>query len=150
MQSIATPSLITAACNLLNNLIFIGLHEVVRQIYEHSIDKYLFGYVYKEKSVKHINYISSTELFYLISFISRCLNEIPKDNGSRKSLSHYVDVLEMYISICTVLTNCITHSNEYTAVILFSSDSLYTLFSFLNIDLYRKYTLQTYFKYKSS
>ncbi|KAM0726292.1 Rotatin [Formica fusca] len=109
MQLIATPSLITAACNLLNNLIFIGLHEVVRQIYEHSIDKYLFG----------------------------CLNEIPKDNGSRKSLSHYVDVLEMYISICTVLTNCITHSNEYTAVILFSSDSLYTLFSFLNIDLYQ-------------
>ncbi|KAL6436580.1 hypothetical protein ACFW04_004801 [Cataglyphis niger] len=109
MQSIATPSLITAVCNLLNNLIFMGLHEVVRQIYEHSIDKYLFG----------------------------CLNKIPKDNGSRKSLSHYFDVLEMYISICTVLTNCIMHSNEYTAVILFSSDSLYTLFSFLNIDLYQ-------------
>ncbi|GAB1865817.1 Rotatin [Camponotus japonicus] len=107
MQSIATPSLITAACNLLNNLIFIGLHEVVRQIYEHSIDKYLFG----------------------------CLNEIPKDNG--KNLSHYSDVLEMYISICTVLINCITHSNEYSAVVLFSSDSLYTLFRFLNIDLYQ-------------
>lgn len=150
MQSIATPSLITAACNLLNNLIFIGLHEVVRQIYEHSIDKYLFGYVYRKKSVKNTNYISSTDLFYLISLFSRCLNKIPKDNGSRKSLSHYFDVLEMYISICTVLTNCIMHSNEYTAVILFSSDSLYTLFSFLNIDLYRKYTLQTYFKYKFS
>jgi len=43
MQSIATPSLITAACNLLNNLIFIGQYEVVRQVYEYSIDKYLFG-----------------------------------------------------------------------------------------------------------
>lgn len=45
LQSIATPSLITATCNLLNNLIFIGQHEVVRQIYEYSIDKHLFGYV---------------------------------------------------------------------------------------------------------
>ncbi|KYN02662.1 Rotatin [Cyphomyrmex costatus] len=108
MESIATPSLITAACNLLNNLIFIGQHEVVRQIYEYSIDKYLLG----------------------------CLTEIPKDIRSRKSLSHYSDTLEMYISICTVLTNCITHSNEYAAVVLFSPDSLYTIFCFLNIDLY--------------
>ncbi|XP_012536869.1 rotatin isoform X2 [Monomorium pharaonis] len=109
IESIATPSLITTACNLLNNLIFIGQHEVVRQIYEYSIDKYLFG----------------------------CLTEIPKDVRSRKSLSHYSDTLEMYISICTVLTNCITHSNEYATVVLFSSDSLYTLFCFLNIDLYQ-------------
>jgi hypothetical protein len=43
---ITTPALITAICTLLNNLIFIGQHEVVRQIYEHSIDKYLFWYVY--------------------------------------------------------------------------------------------------------
>ncbi|KAL0124951.1 hypothetical protein PUN28_006666 [Cardiocondyla obscurior] len=109
LQSIATPSLITAACNLLNHLIFIGQHEVIRQIYEYSIDKYLFG----------------------------CLAEIPKDIRNRKSLSHYFDTLEMYISICTVLTNCITHSNEYAAVVLFSSDSLYILFCFLNIDLYQ-------------
>ncbi|XP_011873858.1 PREDICTED: rotatin isoform X2 [Vollenhovia emeryi] len=109
LQSIATPSLITAACNLLNNLIFIGQHEVVRQVYEYSIDKYLFG----------------------------CLTEIPKDIRSRKSLSHYSDTLEMYISICTVLTNCIAHSNEYAAVVLFSADSLYILFCFLNIDLYQ-------------
>jgi len=68
MQSIATPSLITAACNLLNNLIFIGLHEVVRQIYEHSIDKYLFGYVHGKKSIKHYNYLSTTELFYFLYF----------------------------------------------------------------------------------
>ncbi|XP_011645189.1 LOW QUALITY PROTEIN: rotatin [Pogonomyrmex barbatus] len=109
IQSIATPSLITAVCNLLNNLIFIGQHEVVRQIYEYSIDKYLF----------------------------RCLTEIPKNVGSRKSLSHYSDTLEMYISICTVLTNCIAHSTEYAAVVLFSPDSLFTLFCFLNIDLYQ-------------
>ncbi|XP_011175426.1 rotatin isoform X1 [Solenopsis invicta] len=109
IESIATPSLITAACNLLNNLIFIGQHEIIRQVYEYSIDKCLFG----------------------------CLTKIPKDVRCRKSFSHYSDTLEMYISICTVLTNCITHSNEYAAVVLFSSDSLYTLFCFLNIDLYQ-------------
>lgn len=46
VQLVATPSLIATACVLLNNLIFIGQHEVVAQIYEHSIDKYLFGYVH--------------------------------------------------------------------------------------------------------
>lgn len=42
----------------------------------------------------------------------------------------------MYINICTVLTNCITHSNEYTFAANFSLDSLYKLFCFLNYDLY--------------
>lgn len=50
MGLIATPSLITATCNLLSNLILIGQHEVVGQIYEHSVDKYLFGYVWAEQS----------------------------------------------------------------------------------------------------
>ncbi|XP_025159510.1 rotatin [Harpegnathos saltator] len=109
VQLIATPSLIATTCALLNNLIFIGQHEVVAQIYEQSIDKYLFG----------------------------CLAEIPKDAGSRRSLSHYSDTLEMYTNICTVLTNCITHSNQYTAVVLFSADSLYTLLSLLDVDLYQ-------------
>ncbi|XP_032667797.1 rotatin isoform X2 [Odontomachus brunneus] len=109
MQLIATPSLIATACALLNNLIFIGQHEVVAQIYEHSIDKYLFG----------------------------CLTEIPKDVRSRRSLSHYSDTLEMYINICTVLTNCITHSNQYMTVVLFSADSLYILFCLLDINLYQ-------------
>lgn len=46
MELIATPSLITAVCSLLYNLIFnIGQHEVVRQIYEHSVDKSLFRYI---------------------------------------------------------------------------------------------------------
>lgn len=133
IQSIATPSLITAACNLLNNLIFIGQHEVVRQIYEHSVDKYLFGYVYKNICVIILSYC------VILIFCYRCLNDIPKDSGSRKSVNHYSDTLEMYINICTVLTNCIMYSNEYTAVVLFSPDSLYTLFCFLNIDLYRTY-----------
>lgn len=43
IELVATPSLITAVCRLLNNLIFVGKQEVVHQIYEHSIDKYLFG-----------------------------------------------------------------------------------------------------------
>lgn len=136
VQSIATPSLITAACNLLNNLIFIGQHEVIRQVYEFSIDKYLFGYV--ERSIV-LNYFFSSISSHLISHLLRCLTGIPKDIRSRKSLSHYSDTLEMYISICTVLTNCITHSNEYAAVVLFSPDSLYILLCFLNIDLYRMY-----------
>jgi len=63
MESIATLSLITAACNLLNNLIFIGQHEVVRQIYEHSIDKYLFGYVRKNIYTKLITRLQL--LYYL-------------------------------------------------------------------------------------
>ena len=40
LQFVATPSLISSICNLLNNLIIVGEHEVVRQIYEHSLDKY--------------------------------------------------------------------------------------------------------------
>ncbi|XP_024892013.1 uncharacterized protein LOC112467562 [Temnothorax curvispinosus] len=40
LQSIETPSLITAACNLLNTLIFVGQHEIVRQVYEYSISIY--------------------------------------------------------------------------------------------------------------
>lgn len=73
-------------------------------------------------------------------FSDRCLGEIPKDVGSRRSLSHYSDTLEMYINICTVLTNCITHSNQYTAVVLFSADMIYTLFCLLDADLYREFT----------
>lgn len=136
LQSIATPSLITAACNLLNNLIFIGQHDVVRQVYEYSIDKYLFGYVCKKIYNTRLSFFI---LYIVSSLVSRCLTEIPKDIRSRKSLSHYSDTLEMYISVCTVLTNCIVHSNEYAAVVLFSADSLYILFCFLNIDLYRMY-----------
>ncbi|XP_034182443.2 rotatin homolog anastral spindle 3 isoform X1 [Osmia lignaria lignaria] len=108
LQVVATPSLITAVCRLLNNLIFVGKQEVVHQIYEHSIDKYLFG----------------------------CINEIPKNVESKKNVTHYCDILEMYISVFTVLTNCIIHSNEYTVVVNFSPESLYTVFSFLNTDLY--------------
>ncbi|XP_015437120.1 PREDICTED: rotatin [Dufourea novaeangliae] len=109
LQLVVTPSLITAVCRLLNNLLFVGKQDIVQQIYEHSIDKYLFG----------------------------CINEIPKDIDSEPNLSHYCDILEMYISICTVLINCITYSNEYITVINFSPDSLRTLLCFLNSDLYR-------------
>ncbi|XP_017766173.1 PREDICTED: rotatin [Eufriesea mexicana] len=114
LQLIATPSLITAVCRLLNNLILVGKQEVVHHIYEHSIDKYLIG----------------------------CINDIPKDVKTEKNLTHYCDILEMYIGICTVLTNCITHSNEYILVANFSVDSLYTLFCFLNNDLYCNRTSQ--------
>ncbi|KOC59425.1 Rotatin [Habropoda laboriosa] len=114
LQFVTTPSLITAVCKLLNNLIFVGKQEVVHQIYEHSIDKYLFG----------------------------CINEIPQDVENKKELTHYCDILEMYTNICTVLTNCITHSNEYTFVANFSSGSLYTLLCFLGSDLYRNDTLE--------
>nr|XP_012136876.1 PREDICTED: rotatin isoform X4 [Megachile rotundata] len=114
LQLVATPSLITAVCRLLNNLIFIGKHEVVHQIYEHSIDKYLFG----------------------------CINEVPRSVETKKNLAHYCEILEMYINILTVLTNCVIHSNEYTVVVNFSPDSLYTLFSFLNSDFYIIDTVQ--------
>ncbi|XP_076183468.1 rotatin homolog anastral spindle 3 isoform X2 [Ptiloglossa arizonensis] len=109
LQLIVTPPLITAVCRLLNNLIFVGKQEIVHQIYEHSIDKYLFG----------------------------CINEVPTDIEGKKNFTHYCDILEMYISICTVLTNCVMYSNEYISAINFSPDSLYSLLSFLNNDLYR-------------
>ncbi|XP_053987608.1 rotatin [Hylaeus volcanicus] len=108
LQLVVTPPLITAVCRLLNNLIFVGKQEIVRQIYEHSIDKYLLG----------------------------CINEIPKDTIGKKNCTHYCDILEMYISICTVLTNCVIYSNEYVSAINFSPDSLYSLLYFLNSDLY--------------
>ncbi|XP_076279078.1 rotatin homolog anastral spindle 3 isoform X3 [Lasioglossum baleicum] len=114
LQLVVTPSLITAICRLLNNLIFVGKQEIIHQIYEHSMDKYLLG----------------------------CINEIHKDIDNKKNLSHYCDVLEMYISICTVLTNCVTYSNEYITLINFSPDSLHSLLSFLNSDLYRTDTSQ--------
>ncbi|XP_043258441.1 rotatin [Colletes gigas] len=115
LQLVVTPPLITAVCRLLNNLIFIGKQEIVHQIYEHSIDKYLIG----------------------------CINEVPKDTkDSKKDFTHYCDVLEMYISICTVLTNCVMYGNEYTSAINFSSDSLYGLLYFLNSDLYRTDTAE--------
>ncbi|CAK9800001.1 RTTN [Anthophora quadrimaculata] len=114
LQFVTTPSLITAVCKLLNNLIFVGKQEVVHQIYEHSIDKYLFG----------------------------CINEIPQDVDNSKDLTHYCDILEMYINICTVLTNCVAHSSEYTFVANFSPGSLYTLLRFLSSDLYCNDTVE--------
>lgn len=44
LLSVATPSLVTATCTLLNNLILIGQQEVVRHVYEQSLDKYLIRY----------------------------------------------------------------------------------------------------------
>ncbi|XP_020290276.1 rotatin isoform X2 [Pseudomyrmex gracilis] len=109
MELIATPSLVTAVCSLLYNLIFtIGQHEVVQQIYEHSVDKSLF----------------------------RCLMLANQTNAeSRKTSSHYSNVLEMYVSICTVFTSCLIHSNEYAIVVRFPPELLDVLFRFLNVDL---------------
>nr|XP_031848371.1 rotatin isoform X1 [Nomia melanderi] len=114
LQLVVTPSLITAVCRLLNNLIHVGKQEIIHQIYEHSIDKYLLG----------------------------CINEIPKDIDGKKNLSHHCDILEMYISICTVLINSVTYSNEYITIINFSPDSLRTFFCFLQSDLYHADTSQ--------
>ena len=43
MQFIATPSLISTLCAMLNNLIAIGEHEVIREIFEHSLYKFIMG-----------------------------------------------------------------------------------------------------------
>ncbi|KAI4475480.1 hypothetical protein M0802_015139 [Mischocyttarus mexicanus] len=108
LQSVATPSLVTASCTLLNNLILIGQQEVVRHVYEQSLDKYLI----------------------------RCLREIPQNIDTKKDLIHYCDILEMYTSICVVLSNCIVHSNEFAAVANFTPDCIYSLFNLLHYDLY--------------
>ncbi|XP_043681789.1 rotatin isoform X1 [Vespula pensylvanica] len=108
LLSVATPSLVTATCTLLNNLILIGQQEVVRHVYEQSLDKYLI----------------------------RCLREIPKNIDTKKDLIHYCDMLEMYTSICAVLSNCVVHSNEFAAVASFTPDCIYSLFNLLHFDLY--------------
>ncbi|KAF3426006.1 hypothetical protein E2986_13230 [Frieseomelitta varia] len=105
LQLVATPSLITAICRLLNNLILLGKQDVVHQIYEHSIDKYLIG----------------------------CVNEIPNDVESNKNLTHYCDILEMYSSICTVLTNCITNSNDTSQLISLRNKLWTEVFNFIAI-----------------
>ncbi|KAK2582399.1 hypothetical protein KPH14_004718 [Odynerus spinipes] len=112
LQSIATPSLITATCGLLNNLILIGQQEVIRHVYEQSLDKHLIG----------------------------CLKEIPMNIDIKKDFTHYCDILEMYTRICIVLSNCIVYSNEFAAVANFTSDSIYSLFNLLNFDLYNTHT----------
>ncbi|XP_011308952.1 rotatin [Fopius arisanus] len=42
------------------------------------------------------------------------------------------DVLQMYVGICTVLTNCISHSGEFANSVNFSPDFLFLLMSYLN------------------
>ncbi|XP_012272783.1 rotatin isoform X2 [Orussus abietinus] len=111
-QFIATPSLITAVCSLLNNLISIGHYDVIRQFHEHRLDRYFFG----------------------------CFTGIPKNDCGKRDLTHYCDILEMYIGLCTVLTNCIVQSNEYSAIVSVSPDSLYYLLTMLNNELYHTYT----------
>ncbi|XP_043499586.1 rotatin isoform X2 [Polistes fuscatus] len=108
LQSIATPALVTASCTLLNNLILIGQQEVVRHVYEQSLDKYLIG----------------------------SLREIPQNIDTKKDVIHYCEILEMYTSICVVLSNCIVHSNEFAAVASFTPDCIYSLFNLLHNDLY--------------
>lgn len=73
----------------------------------------------------------------LICAVLRCLDKVPEVTKSGKDLDNYCEKLEMYINICTVLTTVIKFSKEYTTVVLFSRDSLYVLFSFLDINLYR-------------
>lgn len=45
-------------------------------------------------------------------------------------------MLEMYTSICAVLSNCVVHSNEFAAVASFTPDCIYSLFNLLHFDLY--------------
>lgn len=57
-QFVTTPSLITAICTLLTNLISVDRHNVIRQFYEHSIDKYLFGCVHDHPDF-YVTFISN-------------------------------------------------------------------------------------------
>ncbi|XP_015602257.1 rotatin isoform X2 [Cephus cinctus] len=137
-QFIATPSLITSICTLLNNLIAIGQHEVVRLFYEHSLDKYFLGYLDKFSNSLDINVkeVYSNNVTYFL----RCFNGIPKTIDNRRNFLHYCDILEMYTALCTVLTNCITHGNDFMLTATFSPDALYSLLSLLNTELYYMHT----------
>ncbi|XP_046424633.1 rotatin [Neodiprion fabricii] len=108
LQFVSTPSLITAICTLLTDLIHADEHNIIRQLYEHSIDKYFFG----------------------------CFKGIPQNIESRKGLVHYCDVIEMYTGLCTVITKCVTHNSKLTTTVNFSPDSLYLVISLLNHTLY--------------
>ncbi|XP_063972672.1 rotatin [Diachasmimorpha longicaudata] len=101
-EFVTTPSLVTAICSLLNNLIVVGEGEVVSKIYESSVEKYLVS----------------------------CITAIPK--GMRSPQLY--EVLQMFTSICIVLTNCISHCEEFASSISFSPDFLYLLMSFLKRD----------------
>ncbi|XP_008212651.1 rotatin isoform X1 [Nasonia vitripennis] len=108
MQFIATPSLITSLCSMLNNLIAIGEHEVIHEIFEHSLHKYIIG----------------------------CFDDIPKTINGERNLEHYTNILEMYTNLCTVLTNCVIHSPDFASIVIFSPDFIRHLFELLNDDLY--------------
>ncbi|XP_015116754.1 rotatin [Diachasma alloeum] len=67
-------------------------------------------------------YESSLEK-YLVS----CFGAIPKGMRSPQ----LCEVLQMFTSICTVLTNCISHCGEFAGSVSFSPDFLYLLMSYL-------------------
>ncbi|XP_058799120.1 rotatin isoform X2 [Phymastichus coffea] len=108
LEFITTPTLITALCMLLNNLIGIGEHEVIHEIFEHSLYKHIVG----------------------------CFGEIPKNINGERKVEHYGNVLEMYTSLCAVLTNCVINSPDFASIVTFSPEFLRHLLNMLNKDLY--------------
>ncbi|CAG5088137.1 Similar to RTTN: Rotatin (Homo sapiens), partial [Cotesia congregata] len=128
-QFLSTPSLITSVCTFLNNLINVGERDVINKIYEHSLDKYLLG----------------------------CFGSIPKINKMKKykSIRQCYDIIEMYINICILLTNCVKSCNNFATVVNFSPDFLYLLFNYLDknnlnqdnsklVDLHNKLSTQVF------
>ncbi|XP_074116184.1 rotatin homolog anastral spindle 3 [Cotesia typhae] len=127
-QFLSTPSLITSVCTFLNNLINVGERDVINKIYEHSLDKYLLG----------------------------CFGSIPKINKIKyKSIRQCYDIIEMYINICILLTNCVKSCNNFATVVNFSPDFLYLLFNYLDknnlnqdnsklVDLHNKLSTQVF------
>ncbi|XP_043271648.1 rotatin [Venturia canescens] len=116
---VATPSLISATCTLLNNLILLGGEDVAKHIYEQSLDKYFLG----------------------------CFGVIPSlDELDKRSLTQYCDILEMYISLCTLLTNCISHCQEFAIAANFSSETLYILLTYLEKENYHEDDRVTYLR----
>lgn len=109
--AVATPSLITSLCNLLNNLLAFDAHDVIREIRKFNLDKCLL----------------------------RCFHEMPKMSEDKQNENFQCDLLEMYSNICQVLTSCIIQSEdpegEQSTIPV---ETFHLLFHFLNVEIYGK------------
>ncbi|XP_008548822.1 rotatin [Microplitis demolitor] len=64
----------------------------------------------------------------LDKYLVGCFGSIPK---TRKNIKCH-DVLEMYINICILLTNCVKFCSNFASAVNFSPDFFYLLFSYLD------------------
>ncbi|KAL7292988.1 hypothetical protein TKK_0013438 [Trichogramma kaykai] len=112
VQFITTPNLVTSLCTMLNSLITIGETEVIREIFEHSVHKYIIG----------------------------CYSDFPRSINTERDVENYCNILEMFASLTIILTNCLIHSPDFASIIVFPPEFIRHLLGFINVDLYHTNT----------